>query len=203
MSKLFISHIRRTTASCASFSRRSATSGRTCGSIRASCASVIRFWPEIQKAIDDVVAYAVLVSTYSLQSKWVGKELRHALEVRKQRGKEKYSVIPLSLNGTKLGVLEEFFETDARVASAGSRTAERPAASAPFPPYARSRVAVKGFDQPLTPFTFYLVSGPAIHDTHRTVLSVDSGTSLRGNGVIERPVRKEKEHGNRSGKSAP
>ena len=26
-----------------------------------------------------------------------------------QRGKQKYPVIPLSLNGTKLGVLEEFF----------------------------------------------------------------------------------------------
>ena len=45
----------------------------------------------------------------ALQSKWVGKELRHALEVQKQRGKDKFPVIPLSLNGTKLGVLEEFF----------------------------------------------------------------------------------------------
>ena len=43
------------------------------------------------------------------QSKWVGKELRHALEVQKRRGKDKYPVIPLSLNGTKLGVLEAFF----------------------------------------------------------------------------------------------
>jgi hypothetical protein len=44
-----------------------------------------------------------------VQSKWVGKELRHALEVQKGRGKDKYPVIPLSLNGTRLGVLEEFF----------------------------------------------------------------------------------------------
>jgi hypothetical protein len=44
-----------------------------------------------------------------LQSKWVGKELRHALEVQKQRGKDDYPVVPLSLDGTKLGVLEEFF----------------------------------------------------------------------------------------------
>ena len=66
-------------------------------------------WPEIQKAIDDASAYAVVISTDALQSKWVGKELRHALDVRKQRGKDKFPVIPLSLNGTKLGVLEEFF----------------------------------------------------------------------------------------------
>src|SRR5437899_3135540 len=67
-------------------------------------------WPEIQKAIVDAEAYAVVVSPASLQSKWVGKELRHALDVQQQRGKENYSVIPLSLNGTKLGVLEEFFD---------------------------------------------------------------------------------------------
>jgi nucleotide-binding universal stress UspA family protein len=44
-------------------------------------------WEEIQKAIDEASAYAVLVSPASLQSKWVGKELRHALEVQKARGK--------------------------------------------------------------------------------------------------------------------
>jgi len=66
-------------------------------------------WPVIQGAIEDASAYAVVVSTDALQSKWVGKELRHALDVRRQRGKDTYPVIPLSLNGTKLGVLEEFF----------------------------------------------------------------------------------------------
>ena len=66
-------------------------------------------WPEIRQAIMDASAYAVVVSPDALQSKWVGKELRHALDVQKQRGKDKFPVIPLSLNGTKLGVLEEFF----------------------------------------------------------------------------------------------
>jgi hypothetical protein len=32
-------------------------------------------WSEIQKAIDEASAYAVVVSTDSLQSKWVGREL--------------------------------------------------------------------------------------------------------------------------------
>jgi hypothetical protein len=66
-------------------------------------------WLEIKKAIDESTAYAVVVSTDALQSKWVGKELRHALLVREQRGKDQFPVIPLSLNGTQLGVLEEFF----------------------------------------------------------------------------------------------
>ncbi len=64
-------------------------------------------WPEIQKAIEEASAYAVVVSPDALQSKWVGKELRHALALRDQRGKDNFPVIPLSLNGTKLGVLEE------------------------------------------------------------------------------------------------
>ncbi len=69
-------------------------------------------WPEIQQAIEDADAYAVVVSTDGLQSKWVGKELRHALELRKNRGNEKFPVIPLSLNDAKLGVLEEFFDDE-------------------------------------------------------------------------------------------
>ena len=67
---------------------------------------------EIKKAIDAASAYAVVVSTDALQSKWVGKELRHALLVQEQRGKDPFPVIPLSLNGTKLGVLEEFFDDE-------------------------------------------------------------------------------------------
>ena len=66
-------------------------------------------WPEVQQAIDDATAYIVVVSADALQSSWVGMELTHALAIQKQRGKDKYPVIPLSLNGTKLGVLEQFF----------------------------------------------------------------------------------------------
>jgi tetratricopeptide (TPR) repeat protein len=66
-------------------------------------------WTEISKAIEDASGYAVVVSPDALQSKWVGKELRCALELRDERGKDKFPVIPLSLDGTKLGVLEDFF----------------------------------------------------------------------------------------------
>jgi tetratricopeptide (TPR) repeat protein len=69
-------------------------------------------WDEIKKRIEEAFAYAVVVSTDALQSRWVGKELQQALAVQKQRGKDKFPVIPLSLNGTKLGVLEAFFDEE-------------------------------------------------------------------------------------------
>jgi len=69
-------------------------------------------WPEIRSAIDEASAFVVVVSVDALQSKWIGMELIHALEVRKQRGKEAFPVIPLSLNGTKLGMFEQFFSDE-------------------------------------------------------------------------------------------
>ncbi len=69
-------------------------------------------WSEIQKAIEESSAFMVVVSTDSLQSKWIGRELRYALNLQKQKGKDKFPVIPLSLNDTKLGVLEEFFDEE-------------------------------------------------------------------------------------------
>ncbi|WP_292994356.1 TIR domain-containing protein [Nitrosomonas sp.] len=69
-------------------------------------------WPEIQKAIEDASAYAVVVSPNGLQSDWVGDELAYALDVQKQRGEDEYPVIPLSLDGTKLGILKQLFATE-------------------------------------------------------------------------------------------
>ena len=66
-------------------------------------------WSSIENAIEEASAYAVVVSPDALQSSWVGKELLRALEAQKARGTDQYPVIPLSLNGTKLGVLEQFF----------------------------------------------------------------------------------------------
>jgi tetratricopeptide (TPR) repeat protein len=64
---------------------------------------------EIQAAIEAAAGLAVLVSPGSLQSRWVGKELRHGLKLQAERGRTAFPVIPLSLNGTRLGVLEDFF----------------------------------------------------------------------------------------------
>ncbi len=69
-------------------------------------------WSEIQAAIEAASGLAVLVSAASLQSRWVGKELRHGLKVQQERGRERFAVVPLSLDGTRLGVLEEFFEEE-------------------------------------------------------------------------------------------
>jgi len=65
--------------------------------------------PDIKLAIENSSAFAVVVSPNSLQSAWVGKELRYSLDVQR-RGNNRYAVIPLSLDGTKLGVLESFFD---------------------------------------------------------------------------------------------
>jgi hypothetical protein len=62
---------------------------------------------EIQKAIE--AAFAVVVSPDALQSNWVGKELWHALGLQQQRGRDDFPVVALSLDGTKLGVLEAVF----------------------------------------------------------------------------------------------
>ena len=66
-------------------------------------------WPEIQAAIEAASAFAVVVSPDSLQSKWVGKELQHALKLRAARGKLDFAVIPVSLDGTQLGIMEALF----------------------------------------------------------------------------------------------
>jgi tetratricopeptide (TPR) repeat protein len=67
---------------------------------------------KIMQAIEQAAAFAVVLSPKSLQSKWTGKELRHALEVQKARGQDAYPVIPLSLDNTKLGVLAEYFDEE-------------------------------------------------------------------------------------------
>ena len=68
--------------------------------------------PDITKAINETSAFAVVVSPAALQSTWVGKELKYALTVQAERGKAHYPMIPLSLDGTKLSVLEAFFTAE-------------------------------------------------------------------------------------------
>jgi len=66
-------------------------------------------WTEIRSAIEAASGYVVVVSPEALRSKWVDKELCYALKIRDQGDKDKFPIIPLSLDGTRLGVLEEFF----------------------------------------------------------------------------------------------
>ncbi len=69
-------------------------------------------WPAVQEAIEEASAYAVVISPAALESNWVGRELRHALKVQRERGRDEYPIIPLLLNGAKLGVLERTFEEE-------------------------------------------------------------------------------------------
>ena len=78
-------------------------------------------WPQIQQAIEAATAFTVVLTPDALQSKWVGKELKHALDVQKQRGKEQFRVFMLSLDGTQLGVLEQFFDDEPLYLAASSQ----------------------------------------------------------------------------------
>lgn len=109
MSKLFISHSSRDDEFVRNLREALADHGRDGWIDSREIRGGDLLLTDIEKAIDESSAYAVVVSTYALQSTWVGKELRYALKLQAERGKDKFPVIPLSLNGTKLGVLEEFF----------------------------------------------------------------------------------------------
>jgi len=69
---------------------------------------------ELKQAIEAADAFALFVSPASLQSEWVGAELKHALKVQRQRKKAgtEFPVIPLCLDDTKLGVLRQFFKDE-------------------------------------------------------------------------------------------
>jgi hypothetical protein len=112
MSKLFLSHSTRDDAFVRGLQQALGDLGQDLWIDSRELRGGDLLWPEIQKAIEEAAAYAVLVSPDGLQSKWVGKELRHALDVQKERGKEDFPVIPLSLNDTRLGVLETFFDDE-------------------------------------------------------------------------------------------
>jgi|APTNR8051073442_1049403.scaffolds.fasta_scaffold02115_4 tetratricopeptide (TPR) repeat protein len=117
MSKLFISHSSRDDAFVRELRAALADHGQPGWIDSRELRGGDPLWSEIKQAIDGASAYAVVISTDARQSKWVGKELRRALAVQKQRGKDdggkhRFPVIPLSLDGTQLGVLETFFDEE-------------------------------------------------------------------------------------------
>ena len=69
-------------------------------------------WSEIERAITDASSFAVVVSPDSLESDPVGRELRFALDLQRERGREQFPVIPLLLDGTGLGKFLEFFNEE-------------------------------------------------------------------------------------------
>ncbi|WP_338848131.1 CHAT domain-containing protein [Massilia sp. W12] len=80
-------------------------------------------WSEIAAAIENCDAYLAVVSPAGLQSAWLGKELKHALAVqtaRKAAGQD-WRVVPLSLDSTRLGVLEALFSEEILYVPASSQ----------------------------------------------------------------------------------
>src|SRR2546426_12282980 len=112
MNKLFISHSSRDDAFVRDLRATLADHGQDGWIDSRELRGGDPLWLEIQRAIEGASAYAVVVSPDALQSEWVGKELSHALKLRKQPGKEKFPVISLSLDGTKLGVLQQVFDEE-------------------------------------------------------------------------------------------
>ncbi|MCC2867597.1 MAG: toll/interleukin-1 receptor domain-containing protein, partial [Candidatus Accumulibacter phosphatis] len=65
----------------------------------------------IRDAIASSSGVLVLVSPRAHQASWVGKELKHALAVQRQRGgADAFPVVPLLLDGTPLGAFEALFD---------------------------------------------------------------------------------------------
>jgi tetratricopeptide (TPR) repeat protein len=112
MSNLFVSHSSQDDGFVRALQRALGDCGQVTWIDSRELRGGVLLWLKIKRAIKKAEAFAVVVSAEALQSKWVGKELRHALEVQKARGKDKYPVIPLSLDDTKLGVLGEYFDEE-------------------------------------------------------------------------------------------
>lgn len=64
--------------------------------------------PEIQSAIENARAFILVLSRHSINSAWVLKEVRHALDVQQARG-DGYKVIPLLLPGIEPDALQLYF----------------------------------------------------------------------------------------------
>lgn len=66
-------------------------------------------WSTIRSAIEAADGFAFVVSAASLQSEWVSDELAHALKIQQKRGPKDFPVIPLLLNGARLGAFKSQF----------------------------------------------------------------------------------------------
>jgi hypothetical protein len=82
-----------------------------------------------------------VVSTDSLQSKWVGKEVLYALDVQQKRGRDKFPVVALAMDGANLGVLESLFSEEPIFISVTSAAGGAEAAADPILVALRKRKA--------------------------------------------------------------
>lgn len=68
--------------------------------------------PEIEQAIEQARQFVAVISTNTINSPWVSREIRKALEVEGRRGGEGYRVIPLLLPGVEPSALALWFDEE-------------------------------------------------------------------------------------------
>jgi tetratricopeptide (TPR) repeat protein len=88
--------------------------------------------PEIERGIEEARQFVVVISTNTINSPWVRKEIRKASEVERRRGGEGYRVIPLLLTGVEPSALALWFDEEplavpVRVGEAGGLSEALPA----------------------------------------------------------------------------
>ena len=67
---------------------------------------------QVEQAIEEARQVIVVLSSNTINSPWVRKEIRKALEVEKQRADDDYRVIPLLLPGVEPSALELWFDEE-------------------------------------------------------------------------------------------
>ena len=68
--------------------------------------------PEVEEAIEGARQFVAVLSTNAINSPWVRKEIRKALEVEQRRGAEGYRVVPLLLPGVEPSALGLWFDEE-------------------------------------------------------------------------------------------
>ncbi|WP_338416236.1 CHAT domain-containing protein [uncultured Sphaerotilus sp.] len=69
-------------------------------------------WTTVCTAIESAAGFAVVVTPKAHSSKWVGKELKYALKVQAERGRDTYPVVALIVDDCSLGGLESHFDEE-------------------------------------------------------------------------------------------
>lgn len=65
--------------------------------------------PAIIGALNESRSMIAVLSPRTINSKWVTKEIKYALDLEKQRGPDKYKVIPVMVDGIELAALDHWF----------------------------------------------------------------------------------------------
>ncbi len=68
--------------------------------------------PDVRAALEAADAVIVVLSPHTINSKWVSREIRAALEIQRARGRDAYPVIPIMLDGIEPDALHLWFDEE-------------------------------------------------------------------------------------------